>query len=371
MSTLTINFEFIKPEPEDFYSIDDQNSNMDEIDALLQESVDTIQMIMEGMDFFFTLLEDIDGDVLNNSDTIDEVMDGVIDNAANIDKHEQYTTGVKSGIDLSGGDVTLLSDDYYKGLIEISTAHESYSLILPTVNNHKYTIYNSSSTLSAFIKKSGGTAIEIPTLSAITVVYDGIEYRREGFQSKHQKHSISGVNGNTHSAYPVGITYSKIDSGNSVQSDQTDNSDFASYGTIMTVNVEASSFFQYLNSHNKPGIFVRSYYSGVWQTWRKLDSENISKTAGWTLTLADMQGFITVTSATGVNITVPKDVFPSNIDISFIQGGDGEITLVPVTDVTIKAPEDDTALTSDGKGTAFTIRSKDNNEWRAIGVLKA
>lgn len=138
MSTQTTNCNLIKPSQDDDYNIDIHNSNMDKIDEKIY--------------------------------SIDSSLGAIQD----------YLFGVKSDINLSYGDVILQKIDFCKGLLVIGTAYDTNSLILPTTDNYRYSIYNSDSDKVAIVKKAGGNPIEIAPNTMVMVGYDGTDYRMLG-----------------------------------------------------------------------------------------------------------------------------------------------------------------------------------------------
>ena len=94
-----------------------------------------------------------------------------------VNKLSEFATDSVTGIDLSGSDYTLSAANAAKGTLVVDTASATYSLILPTTYNYRYVIYNGDSTNTLLVKKSGGTAVEIPPETMAIVAYDGNEYR--------------------------------------------------------------------------------------------------------------------------------------------------------------------------------------------------
>lgn len=86
-------------------------------------------------------------------------------------------TGILAGVDLSGGDKTLLESEAVNGRIEVTTGHATNAIIVPTVFAYPGKIYivaNNHATLAALIKVAGGTAITVAALkTAIVQVKSG------------------------------------------------------------------------------------------------------------------------------------------------------------------------------------------------------
>ncbi len=177
MSTNTPNYNLVKPDENDFYDINVQNDNLDTIDQALKDNSDAAaanaQTASDNEDSINALAQT----AAANAQAISENSDEIADNAQSISEHEDYAARMLSGIDLSAGDVILPSDDYYKGMLVVSAAHETNALILPGVNSHRYDIYNADAQHTLLVKKAGGTALEIPPQKLCRVAYDGTQYR--------------------------------------------------------------------------------------------------------------------------------------------------------------------------------------------------
>jgi hypothetical protein len=86
------------------------------------------------------------------------------------------------------------------------------------------------------------------------------------------EHTITSTNGNTQSVYPTGLSYSAIDSGNTAQSGQTDNTDFPiPSGTILTTNQSIERFFQFIHAIEGEAMWQRKFSNtGGWSAWIQL-----------------------------------------------------------------------------------------------------
>jgi hypothetical protein len=91
----------------------------------------------------------------------------------------------------------------------------------------------------------------------------------------------------------------------------------------------------------------------------------------YSLTLADIAGYVRCVNASGCSITVPSDAtlnFPLSAEISFRQCTDSPVTLVPDPVVTINPIVGYRPVTS-RKGAVITVKKIDINLWDAFGYL--
>lgn len=84
----------------------------------------------------------------------------------NIDGVVSLQTGEISGIDLSGGALTLTAAQAVNGVLSVTTGHASNAITIPTAiaSNYVgklYIVVNNDASLAANIKVSGGTAVTV------------------------------------------------------------------------------------------------------------------------------------------------------------------------------------------------------------------
>ena len=177
MSTNTPNYNLEKPDANEFYDVNVQNDNLDAIDQALKDNSDAAAANTQSASDNEDSINALAQTAAANAQAISDNAEAISDTAQTVSLHEQNAAQMASGIDLSAGDVTLASGDYYKGLLVVAAAHDTHALILPNVNNHKYDIYNADPEHTLLVKKAGGTAVEVPPEKLCRVAYDGTEYR--------------------------------------------------------------------------------------------------------------------------------------------------------------------------------------------------
>jgi hypothetical protein len=103
----------------------------------------------------------------------------------NLDGKASLQTGEYSGIDLSGGDVTLTADQAVCGVLSVTTGHASNNIIIPASIASQYVgklyvVVNNDASLAAKIKVEGGTAVTVAaTKTAIVRINSaGTEVKR-------------------------------------------------------------------------------------------------------------------------------------------------------------------------------------------------
>jgi hypothetical protein len=91
----------------------------------------------------------------------------------------------------------------------------------------------------------------------------------------------------------------------------------------------------------------------------------------YTLTLADIAGYVRCVNASGCSITIPSDAtlsFPLSVEISFRQCTASPVTLVPGTAVTINTITGLRPATG-GTGAVITAKKVGANTWDLFGLL--
>ncbi|UQT02057.1 hypothetical protein SEA_CHADMASTERC_40 [Gordonia phage ChadMasterC] len=94
-----------------------------------------------------------------------------------------------------------------------------------------------------------------------------------------------------------------------------------------------------------------------------------AQSAAYTLALADASKAVEVTSATGVNVTVPPNsavAFPVGTLIEVAQTGAGQLTLVAGAGVTLRTAS---SLTTRAQWSTVTLRKRATDEWIVAGDL--
>jgi hypothetical protein len=97
-----------------------------------------------------------------------------------------------------------------------------------------------------------------------------------------------------------------------------------------------------------------------------------TKTASYTLAVADAGKVIEMNVASANNLTIPLNssvAIPINSTIDIVQYGVGQTTIVPESGVTIRSKEG--ALKISGQYSAVTLYKRGTNEWVAMGDLSA
>jgi hypothetical protein len=95
------------------------------------------------------------------------------------------------------------------------------------------------------------------------------------------------------------------------------------------------------------------------------------QTATYTLVLADDGKLIEILSATAVNVNIPLEssvAFPIGTQITVLQTGTGQLTLVPAVGVTLNG---NPGVKTRGQWTAATLIKRAANIWIALGDLSA
>lgn len=96
-----------------------------------------------------------------------------------------------------------------------------------------------------------------------------------------------------------------------------------------------------------------------------------AQTATYTLSLSDDSKIVEISSATAVNLNVPLNstvAFPIGTSITILQTGAGQITVVPVSGVTINAQP---GLKLRTQWAAATLLKRAENTWVLLGDLSA
>lgn len=96
-----------------------------------------------------------------------------------------------------------------------------------------------------------------------------------------------------------------------------------------------------------------------------------TQASSYTLALTDRQRYIRMTSATGVNLTIPPNAsvaFPVGTIIQVRQAGAGKVTIVAGSGVTINTPE---TLLMRKQGSTIALIKVDTNTWDLTGDLEA
>jgi len=97
-----------------------------------------------------------------------------------------------------------------------------------------------------------------------------------------------------------------------------------------------------------------------------------TKTGSYTLILADSGKLIELNSSSSTSLGVPlnsTDAFPIGSQILISQIGAGEMTVTPVSGVTIRSRDNELKL--QGQYSAATLIKRATDEWLLVGDLKA
>lgn len=92
----------------------------------------------------------------------------------------------------------------------------------------------------------------------------------------------------------------------------------------------------------------------------------------YTLALTDAGGFVDLSNASAITLTVPPNAsvaFPANTRIDLIQAGAGQVTVAAGSGVTINSKGGNLKLTGQWSGATLVQRS--TNSWVLIGDLSA
>lgn len=92
----------------------------------------------------------------------------------------------------------------------------------------------------------------------------------------------------------------------------------------------------------------------------------------YTLALTDAGGFVDLSNASAITLTVPPNssvAFPANTRIDLIQAGAGQVTVAAGAGVTINSKDSKLKLTGQWSGATLIQRSA--NSWVLIGDLSA
>jgi len=84
-----------------------------------------------------------------------------------------------TALDLSGGDVTLTSQQSKAAILEVTTGHASNAIIISATDATQgkiYIVVNNSATLPANIKVASGTAVSVNPSGKSVVYYNGTNY---------------------------------------------------------------------------------------------------------------------------------------------------------------------------------------------------
>lgn len=96
-----------------------------------------------------------------------------------------------------------------------------------------------------------------------------------------------------------------------------------------------------------------------------------AQTATYTLSLSDDSKIVEISNATAVNLNVPLNstvAFPIGTSITILQTGAGQITVVPVSGVTVNAQP---GLKLRTQWAAATLLKRAENTWVLLGDLSA
>jgi len=97
-----------------------------------------------------------------------------------------------------------------------------------------------------------------------------------------------------------------------------------------------------------------------------------TKTASYTLAVADAGKVIEMDVASENNLTIPLNssvAIPIGTTVDIVQYGAGQTTLVPTSGVTVRSKEGALKLT--GQYSAVSLYKRGTNEWVAVGDLSA
>lgn len=331
MSLKTQNLELVKPLSTEFYNIDVQNTNLDKIDEVL----------------------------FGVKDWKDKKMHQVTTENGNT--KGEYPVGISYSIIDSTNKQQASQDGTMAFPIEGTLVTSKLG-----ASNFTQTIYGKGSGIAymrSYNVESGFSDWEkIATTNYVEDKTD-LEYL------------ITETNGNTYASYPIGVSYSTIKGENYEQTGQTVNTNFPSFGTLMTINHSPARFMQLLQfsgsaASDNVGLYARSQYNGVFRPWRRLDSGNREKNSDFTLSVLDMNCFIRVIADFDITMTIPNNdavAIPIATDITICQENVGILTISCAEGVILHT--EDSYTKSDGRYTAFTLRKIGENEWVAIGRL--
>lgn len=160
MATYTDKYTLVKPDEEDYYSIDDFNSNMDIIDDQLAEFEEKMEDIDTSVGSLNTRMDEINSSVGSGNEGIENVQTTVDGIDTNISSLKTTVDTIKTNVDTVNSNVASTKatvDSVSSAVNTINTTTSSTKTTIDTVNTNVSTIKSAVDSMNGYINGSSSS----------------------------------------------------------------------------------------------------------------------------------------------------------------------------------------------------------------------